>query len=86
MNTKNAPFTRTGWKTLARNLPEVLKIFIQYIIHVQRYNKNPIHEKKRKNKPLQIGMVVEADILHERKKLYEWVLDPLYSISGKLKQ
>jgi auxiliary transport protein, membrane fusion protein len=31
-------------------------------------------------------MVVEADILHERKKLYEWVLDPLYSITGKLKQ
>ena len=35
-------------------------------------------------KPLQIGMVVEADVLHERKKLYEWALDPLYSISGKL--
>lgn len=35
------------------------------------------------DKPLQIGMVLEADILHERKKLYEWVLDPLYSISGK---
>lgn len=35
-------------------------------------------------KPLQIGMIVEADILHENKKLYEWVLDPLYSISGKL--
>lgn len=35
-------------------------------------------------KPLQIGMILEADILHERKKLYEWVLDPLYSISGKL--
>ncbi|UOO83218.1 HlyD family efflux transporter periplasmic adaptor subunit [Uruburuella testudinis] len=35
-------------------------------------------------KPLQIGMVVEADVLHERKKLYEWVLDPLYSVSGKL--
>ncbi len=35
-------------------------------------------------KPLQIGMVAEADILHERKKLYEWVLDPLYSITGKL--
>ena len=34
-------------------------------------------------KPLQIGMVLEADILHERKKLYEWVLEPLYSISGK---
>lgn len=34
-------------------------------------------------KPLQIGMVLEADILHERKKLYEWVLEPLYSIWGK---
>lgn len=36
------------------------------------------------NKPLQIGMILEADILHERKKLYEWVLAPLYSISGKI--
>ncbi|CWN90211.1 HlyD family secretion protein [Neisseria meningitidis] len=36
------------------------------------------------NKPLQIGMILEADILHERKKLYEWVFDPLYSISGKI--
>lgn len=36
------------------------------------------------NKPLQIGMILEVDILHERKKLYEWVLDPLYSISGKI--
>lgn len=36
------------------------------------------------NKPLQIGMILEADILHERKKMYEWVLDPLYSISGKI--
>lgn len=35
-------------------------------------------------KNLQIGMILEADILHENKKLYEWVLDPLYSISGKL--
>ncbi|WP_165010139.1 HlyD family secretion protein [Neisseria yangbaofengii] len=35
-------------------------------------------------KPLQIGMTLEADILHGKKKLYEWVLDPIYSISGKL--
>ncbi len=35
-------------------------------------------------KPLQMGMALEADILNERKKLYEWVLDPLYSIAGKL--
>ena len=36
-----------------------------------------------KEKPLHIGMVVEADILHERKRLYEWILEPLYSIADK---
>ena len=33
--------------------------------------------------PLQDGMQLEADILLETRKLYEWVLDPLYTISGK---
>jgi membrane fusion protein len=33
---------------------------------------------------LQTGMRVEADILHEKRKLYEWVLEPLYSLTGKL--
>jgi membrane fusion protein len=33
---------------------------------------------------LQAGMLVEADILHETRKLYEWVLEPLYSLTGKL--
>ena len=35
-------------------------------------------------KRLQIGMVLEADILRENRKLYEWVLEPLYSVAGKL--
>jgi membrane fusion protein len=34
--------------------------------------------------PLQAGMLVDADILHERRRLYEWVLEPLYSLTGKL--
>jgi membrane fusion protein len=34
--------------------------------------------------PLRPGMAVEADILGERRKLYEWVLEPLYSLTGKL--
>jgi membrane fusion protein len=34
--------------------------------------------------PLQAGMLVDADVLHERRKLYEWVLEPLYSLTGKL--
>jgi membrane fusion protein len=33
---------------------------------------------------LQAGMLVDADILQEKRKLYEWILEPLYSLSGKL--
>lgn len=33
---------------------------------------------------LRPGMLLEADILGEHRKLYEWVLEPLYSLSGKL--
>lgn len=34
--------------------------------------------------PLRPGMVVDADILGERRRLYEWIFEPLYSISGKI--
>ena len=34
--------------------------------------------------PLQPGMLLEADILREKRHLYEWALEPLYSLSGKL--
>lgn len=37
-----------------------------------------------KPQPLQLGMQVEADVLLERRRLYEWVLEPLYSLTGKL--
>lgn len=33
---------------------------------------------------LQSGMLLDADILLETRRLYEWVLEPLYSLSGKL--
>ncbi|WP_256976005.1 HlyD family secretion protein [Burkholderia thailandensis] len=36
------------------------------------------------SEPLQAGMALQADILQERRKLYEWVLEPLYSVTGKL--
>ncbi len=32
---------------------------------------------------LQAGMLLEADVLQEKRRLYEWVLEPLYSLSGK---
>ncbi len=34
--------------------------------------------------PLQAGMLVEADLLQETRRLIEWVLEPLYSLTGKL--
>jgi membrane fusion protein len=34
--------------------------------------------------PLQPGMQVEADVMIESRRLIEWVLDPLYSLTGKL--
>lgn len=33
---------------------------------------------------LQAGMLLDADILLEKRHLYEWALEPLYSLSGKL--
>lgn len=35
-------------------------------------------------RPLQSGMLLEADILLDTRFLYEWVLEPLYSLTGKL--
>lgn len=36
-----------------------------------------------KPEPLRPGMVLDADILGERRKLYEWLLEPLYSVTGR---
>jgi membrane fusion protein len=33
---------------------------------------------------LQSGMTLEADVLRETRRLYEWVLEPLYSLKGRL--
>lgn len=33
---------------------------------------------------LRSGMLVDANVILERRKLYEWVLEPLFSISGRL--
>jgi membrane fusion protein len=33
---------------------------------------------------LQPGMLLEADILREKRHLYEWVLEPIYSLTGRI--
>ena len=37
-----------------------------------------------KPQPLQAGMLLDADVLQDTRHLYEWVLEPLYSLTGKL--
>lgn len=37
-----------------------------------------------KQQPLSPGMALEASVMQERRNLWEWVLEPLYSISGKV--
>ena len=32
---------------------------------------------------LQAGMLLEADVALERRRLYEWILDPLYAVTGR---
>jgi multidrug efflux pump subunit AcrA (membrane-fusion protein) len=33
--------------------------------------------------PLQAGMLLEADVLQETRRLYEWALEPLFSVAGR---
>lgn len=54
-----------------------------YRIHV-RLDEQAIHAYGRLQ-VLQAGMLLEADILQETRRLYEWLLEPLYSISGKMR-
>ena len=37
-----------------------------------------------KKEPLQTGMQVDADIWLDRRSLLEWIMEPLYSVSGRL--
>lgn len=37
-----------------------------------------------KSLPLQPGMQIEADVLVEKRRLIEWVFDPLYTLTGRL--
>ncbi|SHN44783.1 membrane fusion protein [Duganella sacchari] len=34
--------------------------------------------------PLQAGLLLEADIMHERRTIVEWMMEPLISLTGKL--
>lgn len=35
---------------------------------------------------LQAGMLLEADVVQDKRRLYEWALEPLYSVTGKMQE
>lgn len=35
--------------------------------------------------PLRAGMLLEADIVQEKRRLYEWALEPIHSVTGKMR-
>ncbi len=37
------------------------------------------------DRPLESGMRVDATVLQETRRIYEWILEPLYSITGKIR-
>lgn len=74
----------------AQNIPSIGTVSLQ-----EQMNNEPMylvqavlsHQEIKaygKNLPLRVGMTLEADVLQERRKLYEWVLEPIYSITGKI--
>lgn len=71
---------------LSNDLPNTLALFQKqtsiYIVKA-RIDKQSIMIYGNK-KQLQVGMTFEADILQETRSLYEWVFEPLITISGKL--
>lgn len=51
-----------------------------FAVHVRLPN-----QALREGLPLQAGMRLEADLLHETRALYQWVLEPLYAVRERLK-
>ena len=37
-----------------------------------------------KAQPLKAGMTIEADVLLDKRRLYEWVLEPVFGFAGRV--
>ncbi|MBV6320618.1 HlyD family secretion protein [Duganella violaceipulchra] len=64
------------------NLPGVSPSEPLYAVRVCLERQDVLAYGKRE--PLVTGMQVDADILQSARHLHEWVLDPLYSITGRM--
>ena len=57
---------------------------VEPVFSIQVKLENTTIEANGQTRALQAGMQLEADILQERRKLYEWVLEPLYGVTKRL--
>lgn len=63
----------------ALGLPQASDVYYRVVVRLDRQHVKAFG----KNEPLKPGLVLEADILGEKRKLWEWVLEPLYSLTGQ---
>jgi membrane fusion protein len=63
----------------ALGLPQASEIYYRVIVRLDSQSIRAFG----KNEALRPGLVLEADILGEKRKLWEWVLEPLYSLTGQ---
>jgi membrane fusion protein len=67
----------------ARELPQLISQTEPMYQVTAQLSKQQIHSYG-KQWPLQAGMIIEADIVLEQSTLIRWLLDPIYSLRGKL--
>lgn len=65
--------------TLQQEIAETSQLFYQVTVELKSQHIS-VYGKPRQ---LQVGMLLEADILQDKRRLYEWVLEPVYSVLGK---
>jgi membrane fusion protein len=63
----------------ALGLPTTSEIYYRVVVRLDSQSINAFGKKEA----LRPGLVLEADILGEKRKLWEWVLEPLYSLTGQ---
>jgi membrane fusion protein len=78
-----AAVSQTALQRSALNLPSLGfgNESVYEVLVVLREQTVVVYGERRE---LRAGMAVEADVLLETRRLYEWVLEPLYSLTGKV--
>jgi membrane fusion protein len=69
---------------LTNALPGEAVFSVMVSLPEQLFSRSPEGSAPTQTLKLQAGMKVEADLLHENRRLYEWALEPLYAAKSRL--